>query len=340
MFDNFFLRKKREREVVSGKTVTTPKNIHELLSQHRWEEIFSDSSQIPLSDPALSWLEPPSEDFMRYVLERTPLGFDGVPPDETLYKRQPTFMLAQIHRLWVTMRIIQQFAENRSDFSLLDVGAFPFSLDIILREYVKFSGEITVTTNWNLEEPWIIALRQRSITVKYTNLDPFVGSGIDLPELKNYLDIPDNSVDLVVCTHVIEHLYHPYCMIKDIFRVLKPGGKIVITTDNAFMLSAFFNVCNLNDYLHEPVEGTAAMSFHQWRGHNRFYSCQDIKTLLESAGFRFSQVHYYELLYNSFNNEFFKHPVRSLPKWKAEILKMIPAYRNEIVVIGEKVNTG
>ena len=39
----------------------------------------------------------------------------------------------------------------------------------------------------------------------------------------------DNSFDLVVCTEVIEHVGSPKALIQEIFRIVKPGGSVVMT---------------------------------------------------------------------------------------------------------------
>lgn len=42
----------------------------------------------------------------------------------------------------------------------------------------------------------------------------------------------DNTFDFVICTEVIEHLKEPEICIKEVLRVLKPGGVAVFTTPN------------------------------------------------------------------------------------------------------------
>ena len=38
----------------------------------------------------------------------------------------------------------------------------------------------------------------------------------------------DSSVDLVEASHVLEHLNRPFDVMKEIHRILKPGGKLII----------------------------------------------------------------------------------------------------------------
>jgi SAM-dependent methyltransferase len=46
------------------------------------------------------------------------------------------------------------------------------------------------------------------------------------------LPFPTGSFDLVWCTEVIEHLRDPVFTLSEIRRVLKPGGKLLLTTPN------------------------------------------------------------------------------------------------------------
>jgi len=49
-------------------------------------------------------------------------------------------------------------------------------------------------------------------------------------EERNY---PDNSFDLILMNHVIEHIYDPLCTLGTIRRILRPGGMLVVTTPNS-----------------------------------------------------------------------------------------------------------
>ncbi|MGQ9663602.1 MAG: FkbM family methyltransferase [Kiritimatiellia bacterium] len=154
--------------------------------------------------------------------------------------------------------------------------------------------------------------------------------------MTDYLPLADNSVDFILFAHVIEHLYHPIQILRELVRVLKPGGKILLTTDHGMLLGGLLNYLNNGSYLHEPVETTAAMVFDEWRGHVRFYTAADLKTLLEAAGARVLECRHYEVLYNSVPEEYFVEPFVKIPRWRAQLLTEFPPLRNEVMILAEK----
>lgn len=44
------------------------------------------------------------------------------------------------------------------------------------------------------------------------------------------IPVPDNAFDAILCTQVLEHVVEPDKVLAELFRVLKPGGRILLTT--------------------------------------------------------------------------------------------------------------
>jgi len=72
-------------------------------------------------------------------------------------------------------------------------------------------------------------------------IEPLVGKylGVDLdlnPAAEHYIDfdskttLPDNYADIILSTQVLEHVDSPSGYLKEAFRILKPGGTMVIST--------------------------------------------------------------------------------------------------------------
>jgi 2-polyprenyl-3-methyl-5-hydroxy-6-metoxy-1,4-benzoquinol methylase len=70
--------------------------------------------------------------------------------------------------------------------------------------------------------------------------------------LGSILNIPfeDNVFDIVVSSEVIEHVSDPYLAMQELFRVLKPGGVMVLTTPNKIWYFAIWiaNTLKLRPY--------------------------------------------------------------------------------------------
>jgi 2-polyprenyl-3-methyl-5-hydroxy-6-metoxy-1,4-benzoquinol methylase len=69
-----------------------------------------------------------------------------------------------------------------------------------------------------IDEKAIIAARAKGLNVQCLTLE-------EANFEKNYFDV-------IVLSHVIEHVYDPESLLKQCYEILKPGGKIVITTPN------------------------------------------------------------------------------------------------------------
>ena len=74
------------------------------------------------------------------------------------------------------------------------------------------------------------------------------------------LDFPENSVDFIVTFQVIEHIQDDEEFIKEIYRVLKPGGKLILTTPNRLM-SLSRNPWHVREYSPEEMREILNNSF-------------------------------------------------------------------------------
>ncbi|MBD3207962.1 MAG: methyltransferase domain-containing protein [Candidatus Nealsonbacteria bacterium] len=59
-----------------------------------------------------------------------------------------------------------------------------------------------------------------------------------IDKIVDYYNLPfqDKEFEIVVCTGLLEHVKEPYKLIQEIKRVLKPGGKIILSASFVFSL--------------------------------------------------------------------------------------------------------
>ena len=118
---------------------------------------------------------------------------------------------------------------------------------------------------------------------------PDVGVQIADLSIEN-LPFPDASFDLVTCTEVIEHLEHYRSTLREIRRVLKPSGTLVITTPNILNLKSrirflIFGFYNLFGPLH-----VSESELHTTGGHINPVSYFFLSHSLLDAGFKDIEV--------------------------------------------------
>jgi len=91
--------------------------------------------------------------------------------------------------------------------------------------------------------------------------------------------IPDSSVDVVLFTEILEHItFNPVAFWESIYRIMKPGGRIVITTPNFYaagsrawqikrFVSGFGAGIENTEILQTPTYG------HHWKEYSRKEVC-------------------------------------------------------------------
>ncbi len=89
---------------------------------------------------------------------------------------------------------------------------------------------------------------------------------------------PDNSFDVIYCSHVLEHVPDDRRAMRELARVLKPGGWAVLAVPLREHALATFEDPTITDPQNRD------RFFGQW-DHVRWYSASDFRRRLEEAGF-------------------------------------------------------
>lgn len=93
----------------------------------------------------------------------------------------------------------------------------------------------------------------------------------------------DNIFDLIICYHILEHIHEDLLAMKELFRVLKPGGKVLVQTP--------FKIGDI--YENDTITTAEQRLIHFGQeDHVRIYSVSGLKQRLESSGFEVEIRHY------------------------------------------------
>lgn len=122
-------------------------------------------------------------------------------------------------------------------------------------------------------------LRQAEANLSGLNFTPVQGSAEDMATLA------DNSIDRIVTADVIEHIPDVYAAAHEMFRVLKPGGQLVINTPNiAFIKKRVVLMMGRFPSTSQPNEGLGSDVLFDG-GHLHYFTFRSLRLLLERSGF-------------------------------------------------------
>jgi len=155
------------------------------------------------------------------------------------------------------------------------------------------------------------------IKYRYIGVDMVEGNNVDLVLSKpyNWIEIPDNFCDVLICGQVFEHIEFPWITIMEITRVVKPDGLICIIVPSACPLHRY--PVNCQNYF---VDGMIALC--KWAS---------ITPLHCSTNLAPKGVHEYEKWYDSTIQDTFligKNSKYSKPKLNLFDYKCEPADLN------------
>lgn len=103
-----------------------------------------------------------------------------------------------------------------------------------------------------------------------------------------HLSFSDNNFDVVIGNHIMEHIPNDKKALKEIYRVLKPGGRAILQVPYSTKITNTLEEPEINN----PQKQSAL--FGQ-KDHVRIYQLQDYINRLQHCGFRVAVMEYKDL---------------------------------------------
>lgn len=109
-------------------------------------------------------------------------------------------------------------------------------------------------------------------------------------DLNKQLTLNDNYFDVVISLANLEHLENPNHTMKEIYRILKPGGILLMTTPSVYG---------------KPILEFLAYKLHvineqSIRDHKRYFDKKSLTELCKITGFSLVKHRYFQLFMNNF----------------------------------------
>ncbi len=124
------------------------------------------------------------------------------------------------------------------------------------------------------------------------------------------------AFDVVLLNDIIEHLAEDLgrAMLAEVFRVLRPGGRLVVDTDNDAFLMGRKGFRRLNDWLERDTPQRLALREIKktWNAptlHIRIYAAHELRALLEGVGFVIEDFDTYPYIHVPSRDTFFNLPL-------------------------------
>jgi len=126
-------------------------------------------------------------------------------------------------------------------------------------------------------EPQLASVLKRSANIKYVSADlfgPGVMSRFDIQQTP----FMDQTFDVVICNHVMEHVADDSVAMAEVHRILKPGGWALLQIPVAL---------KLDQTIEDPTALTEAQRIERFgqEDHVRLYARGDYISRLQAAGF-------------------------------------------------------
>lgn len=219
--------------------------------------------------------------YEKFLLSQEPLFLLDQPGDERLYIK------ASMERYDLQMAILtDRFAAGKKQsvgLQVLDVGCYPGHLALLLKRFLQAEVTGVGITDYTM---FNARMARNDIRFIKVNIE------------KQPLPFADGSFDVLLFTEVMEHLFNPFLIFKEMSRVIRKNGVLLLSTPNLASLRnriRFLQGKNINEDLlvnNETIANPTGTQELEYPVHARFYMPVELIVLLNKYGFALRSERY------------------------------------------------
>lgn len=270
--------------------------------------------------------------FNEMVRAYQPLPFEDFAAGDRRFPVRMHHVLKNRDRLWAALRSAARHLPP-GPLTVVDLGTYPGSLLRLLRRLLAPESSRLIGVGLMVSEEFRRAMREDcGAEILTVNLDPR-SDQLRSTGYPTTIPLPDGAADLVFALEVIEHLVSPTHLLLETFRILAPGGHLVVTTPNVARIGNVFKLVAGRSNFDRLVPLDYDRPDDEWRPHSREYTLAEVVELLRGAGFRVAESRH-------FLGEDTKENVRALRQRLVDLAKLpfyaVPHFRGSLLLVGRK----
>lgn len=105
---------------------------------------------------------------------------------------------------------------------------------------------------------------------------------------------PGNSIDVLVCSQVLEHLHRYEEAVLEMKRILKPGGRLILEVPYDVLFGPYFFLFNIHCFIRGYWFDDSL--YRNRCGHINHFSRTSIRKLLERHGFQIKEMYIFQAI--------------------------------------------
>lgn len=152
-----------------------------------------------------------------------------------------------------------------------------------IKKHVSFTVQSIVDLGCGYHAHFLTSMREHYPIERFVGIDVSVnerlndGDRFELKkgDLNDVLPLPEASIELVTSLAVLEHLDKPQFHLEQIYRIMKPGGTLLLTTPSPSAKPVL-------EFLAFKLHILSAEEIHD---HKNYFNSHDLRRMLGAAGF-------------------------------------------------------
>lgn len=206
---------------------------------------------------------------------------------------------------------------------LLDIGCGDGTYTLLLKKALKADEAVGI----EISAEAVGALKEKGIKAYQLDID------------EQSFPFEDDSFDFVYCGEIIEHVFNPDHLLAEVARVLKPGGKCIITTPNLAgwpnRLALLLGYQPFATSVSPEHEGAGKLLMKgdegQW-GHIRVFTLRALKELVKIHSFKILSTSGCPVSINTSSSGILSGSIKIMDK----AMSSFPSLASRVIVVVEK----